>query len=330
VAEVAAAPAAPAPAPAAPAPTPTPSTGPDDDGPTVDVTKATDVAVGRQGAVTSASKEATEIGLAVLQKGGNAVDAAIAVAFALGVTHPTAGNIGGGGFMVIRTPDGKSTAFDYREVAPRGASRDMYVNDKGEVTKDSRLGPRAAGIPGDVAGFEVAHKRFGKLPWKDLVMPAVGLAKDGVILDSFHASDMGWGAKSMGEYLKALEADPKSPPALREAVKLTLARFTRPDGTPFQEGDRWQQPELAQTLFDIARGGAKAFYRGPLAAKMAKQMKAMGGLWTTADLAGYKVIERKPIVFEYRGNQIITMPPDRKSTRLNSSHNPASRMPSSA
>lgn len=307
-----AAPPAPAPAaPAAPAPAPAPetTTGPDDDGAKVDVAKATDVAVGKQGAVTSASKEATEIGLEVLKKGGNAVDAAVAVAFALGVTHPTAGNIGGGGFMVIRTADGKSTAFDYREVAPRGASRDMYVNDKGEVTKDSRLGPRAAGIPGDVAGFETAHKRFGKLPWKDLVMPSVALARDGVVLDSFHAGDMGWGAKSMGEYGKALEADPKSPPALREAVKLTVARFSRPDGTPFQAGDRWLQPELAQTLEAIAKGGAKAFYRGPLAARMAKEMKAMGGLWTTADLAGYKVIERKPIIFDYRGNQIITMPP---------------------
>jgi gamma-glutamyltranspeptidase / glutathione hydrolase len=309
---VAAAPAPVAPAaPAAPAP-PLPAestTGPDDGGAKVNVATATDVAVGKQGAVTSASKDATEIGLEVLKKGGNAVDAAVAVAFALGVSHPTAGNIGGGGFMVIRTADGKATTFDYREVAPRSATRDMYVNGAGEVTKDSRLGPRAAGVPGDVAGMEMAHRRFGKLKWNDLVMPAVALARDGVVLDSFHAIDMGWGAKSMGEYLKALEADPKSPPALREAVKQTLARFSKPDGTAFAEGDRWLQPELAVTLEAIAKGGAKAFYRGPLAAKMAKQMKAMGGLWTTADLAAYKVIERKPIVFEYRGNQVITMPP---------------------
>lgn len=300
--------AAPAQPPAAPPPAES-ATGPDDDGAKVDVATATDVAVGKQGAVTSASKEATEIGLDVLKKGGNAVDAAVAVAFALGVTHPTAGNIGGGGFMVVRTPDGKATTFDYREVAPKGATRDMYLDASGAVTKDSRQGPRAAGIPGDVAGMEMAHRRYGKLPWKDLVMPAVALARDGVVLDSFHAADMGWGAKSMGEYLKALEGDAKSPPALREAVKKTVALFSKPDGTPFAAGDRWVQPDLAVTLEAIAKGGAKAFYRGPLAAKMAKDMKAMGGLWTAADLAGYKVIERKPIVFAYRGTTVITMPP---------------------
>lgn len=310
-APVAAAPAPVAPAPApAPVPAPAePTTGPDDEGAKPDVGAQTDLAVGKQGAVTSASKEATDIGLAILQKGGNAVDAAIAVAFALGVSHPSAGNIGGGGFMVVRTPDGKTAALDYREVAPRGATRDMYVDAEGKVTKDSRLGPRAAGVPGNVAGFELAHKRFGKLPWKDLVSPSVALAKDGVILDSFHAGDMAWALKSMTDYSKALEADPKSPPALREAAKLTVARFSRPDGTPFQTGDRWQQPELAKTLEAIAKGGAKAFYRGPIAATMAKQMKAMGGLWTAADLAGYKVIERKPIIFNYRGNEVITMPP---------------------
>lgn len=312
-------PAAPAPAPAAPEPAaaapaapaaPAESaTGPDDDGAKVDVATATDVAVGKQGAVTSASKEATEIGLEVLKKGGNAVDAAVAVAFALGVTHPTAGNIGGGGFMVVRTPDGKATTFDYREVAPKGATRDMYLDANGQVTKDSRQGPRAAGVPGDVAGMEMAHRRYGKLKWKDLVMPSVALARDGVILDSFHAADMAWGAKSMGEYAKALEADPKSPPALVAAAKKTLAVFAKPDGTAFAAGDRWVQPELAVTLEAIAKGGAKAFYRGPLAAKMAKEMKAMGGLWTTGDLAAYKVLERKPIVFDYRGTTVITMPP---------------------
>ncbi len=306
VAPAAPAPAAPAPAPAAPDEL---LGGPDDGGAVALAAKVTDLAVGKQGAVTSASKEATDIGLAILQKGGNAVDSAIAVAFALGVSHPSAGNIGGGGFMIVRTADGKATALDYREMAPRGATRDMYLDAAGAVTKDSRLGPRAAGVPGNVAGFEVAHKRFGKLPWKDLVLPAVALARDGVVLDSFHAGDMGWAAKNMGEYVKALEANPKSPPALLAAAKATVARFAKPDGTPYATGERWMQPELAKTLEAIAKGGAKAFYRGPLAVKMAKEMKAMGGLWTTADLAGYKVIERKPIVFAYRGHEVITMPP---------------------
>ena len=270
---------------------------------------ATDVAVGRQGAVTSAAPEATAIGLAVLQKGGNAVDAAVAVAFALGVAHPTAGNIGGGGFLVIRTPAGLVTSLDYRETAPGAATADMYLDAKGDPTRDSRIGPRAAGIPGDVAGMALAHKRFGKLPWKDLVMPAVALARDGFVLDSFHAEDMQWGAKSMGDYLAQLEADPKANPALREAVRKTVALFRRPDGTPLAQGDRWVQPELAKTLEAIAKGGAKAFYRGRLAARMAKEVKAMGGIWTAKDLAGYKVLERKPVTFDYRGHQVFTMAP---------------------
>lgn len=295
---------------AAPADVPASTTGPDDGGSIAEAAaKATDVAVGRQGAVTSAAPEATQIGLDILKRGGNAVDAAVAVAFALGVAHPTAGNIGGGGFMVIRTAEGVATTLDYRETAPRGASRDMFINAKGEVSKESRVGPRSAGIPGDVAGFEAAHKRFGKLAWKDLVMPSVALAKDGIVLDSFHADDLKWGAKSMSDYLAELDADERSKPALRDALRKTLALVQRPDGTPFQTGDRWLQPELAVTLEAIAKGGAKAFYRGPLASKMAKQVQAMGGLWTAADLSGYKVIERKPIVFDYRGYQIITMPP---------------------
>jgi gamma-glutamyltranspeptidase / glutathione hydrolase len=301
--------ATPAPPPA-PAPTAGPTTGPDDGGArAAAAAKATDVAEGKAGAVTSASAEATAVGLEILKKGGNAVDAAVAVGFALGVSHPTAGNIGGGGFMIIRTADGKAVALDYREMAPRGASSDMYLNAKGEVTKDSRQGPRAAGIPGDVAGFEAAHKRFGKLKWRDVVMPAAALAKDGIVLDSYHAEDLQWGAKSMTDYLAALEADPASKPALREALRKTLALVQRPDGTPFQAGDRWVQPDLAATLTAIANGGAKAFYRGALAQKMAKQVQAMGGLWTAQDLAGYRVVDRKPVMFEYRGNQVITMPP---------------------
>ena len=151
------------------------------------------VATGRRGAVASAEANASDVGLAILKRGGNAVDAAVAVAFALGVTHPTAGNIGGGGFMVIRLPDGTSTAIDYREMAPRAATRDMYLDAGGKPTPDSRLGPRAAGIPGVVRGLEYAHRKYGRLPWRELVRPAIALARDGVELDAFHARRDGRG-----------------------------------------------------------------------------------------------------------------------------------------
>jgi gamma-glutamyltranspeptidase / glutathione hydrolase len=264
--------------------------------------------VGVHGAVTSAEAHASDIGLEVLKKGGNAVDAAVAVAFALGVTHPSAGNIGGGGFMVIRLPDGTATTIDYREVAPLKAHRDMYLDKKGEVTRKSREGPLAAGIPGVVAGLAMAHEKFGSLPWKDLVMPAVALAREGWKLDSFHAEDMTWGTERM----KALaEAATKENPrgALARGYAATLATFLKSDGSAYQTDELWKQPELADTLEAIANQGPGAFYRGPLARKMAESVKAMGGIWTEKDLAEYRAIEREPLTFEYRGHGIITMPP---------------------
>ncbi len=264
------------------------------------------VATGRKGAVATAEANATEIGLAVLKRGGNAVDAAVAVAFALGVTHPTAGNIGGGGFMVIRLPDGTSTAIDYREMAPGAASRDMYLDAGGTPTRDSRLGPRAAGIPGVVRGLEHAHRKFGRLRWRELVAPAVRLARDGVVLDGFHADEMAGVTRTMAEYAATV---PESNPALREAMAATLRTFRRPDGTPYTAGETWRQPDLAATLDAIAAGGADAFYRGRLARRLASGVAAMGGIWTEADLAGYKAVERQPIRFTYHGHDIITMPP---------------------
>ncbi len=264
------------------------------------------VATGRKGAVATAEANATEIGLAVLKRGGNAVDAAVAVAFALGVTHPTAGNIGGGGFMVIRLPDGTSTTIDYREMAPGAASRDMYLDAGGTPTRDSRLGPRAAGIPGVVRGLEHAHRKFGRLRWRELVAPAVRLARDGVVLDGFHADEMAGVTRTMAEYAATV---PESNPALREAMAATLRTFRRPDGTPYTAGETWRQPDLAATLDAIAAGGADAFYRGRLARRLASGVAAMGGIWTEADLAGYKAVERQPIRFTYHGHDIITMPP---------------------
>src|SRR5690606_5807562 len=261
------------------------------------------------GMVVSASAIASEVGARVLEAGGNAVDAAIAVGFALGVTHPSAGNIGGGGFMVIRFPDGRATALDYREVAPGKATRDMYLDAAGEVTGDSRRGPRAAGIPGDVAGFALAHQKYGSLPWKDLVMPAVKLARDGHVLDATHAEDLQWGSKAVALYLAELQANKKTDIDLLVAVEKSLAVWRKPDGSDYQEGDLWVQPELAVTLEAIAVGGADAFYRGPLARTMAREVAAMGGLWTEKDLAGYRAVEREPVAFEHRGYRIITMPP---------------------
>ncbi len=272
---------------------------------------ATDVATGKRGAVTSAEKHATAIGKAVLEKGGNAVDAAVAVGIALGVTHPTAGNIGGGGFMIIQFPDGRSTALDFREMAPGKASRDMYLDKSGNPTMDSQLGPRAAGIPGNVAGFAMAHKKYGSLPWKELVEPAIALARDGHEVDSFHADEMKSTAAEIDTWLVQLEAAPDAAKkaGLIAGIKETLTIMRKPDGSPVGAGDRWAQPALATTLEAIAQRGAAAFYRGPLAAKMAAEVKKMGGLWSTGDLAAYRALERKPIVFDYRGNRIVTMPP---------------------
>jgi gamma-glutamyltranspeptidase / glutathione hydrolase len=264
------------------------------------------LATGRRGAVASAEANASDIGLAVLKRGGNAVDAAVAVAFALGVTHPTAGNIGGGGFMVIRLADGTSTAIDYREMAPGSASRDMYLDAAGAPTPDSRIGPRAAGIPGVVRGLELAHRKFGKLPWRELVEPAVQLARDGVVLDSFHADEMAAVTRTMAEFAGKV---PEDKLALREGMTATLGTFRKADGATYAAGETWRQPDLAGTLAAIAAGGADAFYRGPLARTLATRVAAMGGIWTEADLAAYKAVEREPIRFAYHGHDIVTMPP---------------------
>lgn len=251
------------------------------------------VALGTRGAVTSAESHASEVGLQILRGGGNAVDAAIAVAFALAVTHPSAGNLGGGGFMVVRMSDGRLAAIDYREVAPKAAHRDMYLDAKGEPTNDRLVGPKAAGIPGTVAGLALAHERFGSLPWKDLVMPAVALAEEGHTLDSWHADDL---ARAVSRMKEAGFDD-------------SARHYAKEDGSGFRPGDRWTQPDLARTLRVIADEGPRAFYEGPLATKLVEGVKAAGGLWSAEDLAGYRAVEREPITFDYRGHRVITMPP---------------------
>ncbi len=249
-------------------------------------------AVGIHGAVASAEAHASEAGLEILKRGGNAVDAAIATAFALAVTHPSAGNLGGGGFMVVRTAKGEILAIDYREIAPHAASRDMYLDAKGEVTRGSLDGPRAAGIPGTVAGLQMAHERFGSLPWADLVAPAIRLAAEGHTLDSFHADDLAGAVAKMDKL----------------GFKATADLYRGSGGALLVTGDLWKQPELAASLRVVAED-PRAFYAGPFAAKMVAGVRSGGGIWSEDDLRGYRAIAREPIVFPYRGHEIITMPP---------------------
>ena len=250
-------------------------------------------AVGIHGAVSSAEGHASEVGLAILKRGGNAVDAAIAVGFALAVTHPSAGNLGGGGFMVVRMADGKTAALDYREVAPGAATRDMYLDAKGNPTRASVDGAKAAGIPGTVAGLALAHEKFGTIAWAELVAPAIKLAREGHTLDSFHAEDLANGVERMMK-LPGNEA--------------SAAIYRKPDGGAFVTGDRWVQAELAKTL-EIVATGPRNFYEGLLAKQLADGVQKLGGIWTAEDLKGYRAIAREPIAFTYRGVDVITMPP---------------------
>jgi gamma-glutamyltranspeptidase / glutathione hydrolase len=294
---------------AAPAPSAAASSSPSvaSPGPTASApTDPNGVAIGYDGAVSSAEPNASDVGVEILKRGGNAVDAAVAVAFALGVTHPTAGNIGGGGFMVIRLANGEATTIDYREVAPGKAKPNMYVDKLGKVTADSRVGPLAAGIPGVVRGLGLAHKKYGSLPWADLVGPAIRLARDGWQLDRFHADDLAQARERIGKYLLGIEP---ARATLRAAVEGMLNTVQKPDGSAYVAGDTWRQPALAATLGAIAKSGPDAFYTGPLAEQMAKSVRAMGGIWTAKDLAGYTALEREPVRFTYHGNEIISMPP---------------------
>lgn len=246
----------------------------------------------RHGMVGSAEEHASRVGLDILRRGGNAVDAAVAVGFALAVTFPGAGNIGGGGFMVVRLADGRETTIDYREAAPGGAQRDMYLDADGTpVAALSRVGPLAAGVPGSVAGLTYAQQRYGTLPLAAVIAPAIALARDG-----FEVSrDL---SASIDEARDRLSLFPAS------------ARiFLRPDGSALQPGDRLVQPDLARTLDLIARDGADAFYRGPIAGQLTAEMSRSGGLITMADLAAYRAKERPPVVGTFRGHRVVSMPP---------------------
>lgn len=250
---------------------------------------------GRHAMVASQHELASKIGIEILKKGGNAVDAAIAVGIALAVVYPEAGNLGGGGFMLIRSKDGTTKAIDYREMAPKAASRDVFVDTKGELIKGeggSTVGYRASGVPGTLAGFDLAFKKYGsgKIKWRDLVEPARVIAQNGYVLSDRLA-------RLFISYKETLSKYPES------------NRIFLRNGNYFKEGDVLKQPELAQTLSRISLQGAKEFYSGKTAQLIAADMKANNGLITLDDLKGYVAKERTPLIGTYRGHEIITMPP---------------------
>jgi len=249
----------------------------------------------RHGVVASTNEIASRVGVDIMKRGGNAVDAAIAVAFALAVTHPVAGNLGGGGFMMIRLRDGRTTAIDYREVAPAAANRNIYLDQKGDVIKGeggSIEGYRAAGVPGTVRGMELALKKYGsgKLSWAQLIEPARRLAAGGFTVNHTLAR----GLRGNREYLS------KYP----ETKRIYLN-----NGKLFNEGDRFVQPELAATFARLQQRGPNEFYTGQTAQMIAADMKRHDGLLTLEDLRGYVAKERAPLHGTYRGYEIISMPP---------------------
>jgi gamma-glutamyltranspeptidase/glutathione hydrolase len=251
---------------------------------------ATEPVRAKHGMIVAQEPIAADVGLAVLKSGGNAIDAAIAVGFALAVTHPYAGNLGGGGFMLLRMADGKTDFLDFRECAPQKATRDMYLDADGNPTRDSIIGWRSSGVPGSVAGFETAHKKFGSKAWADLIAPAVELARDGFTVSPAFAA-------SLSKSNTNLHLDPES------------RRIFLRDGNFYKPGETLKQPELAATLARIQKDGAQDFYHGETARQLAAAEAAHGGLITLEDLKNYKVIERSPLTGEYKGFHIITSPP---------------------
>ncbi|AMR34373.1 gamma-glutamyltransferase [Mucilaginibacter sp. PAMC 26640] len=243
----------------------------------------------RNGMVVCAYPDASQAGLDVLKRGGNAVDAAVAVQFALAVTHPQAGNIGGGGFMVYRSASGKTNTLDFREKAPAAASTNMYLDSAGNVIKDKSLYTHfAAGVPGAVDGMISAHKKYGKLKWEDLVQPAINLALNGFKMTARLASDIN---RSKAKFTK-----------LNPGKTYLVSK-------DWKEGDILVQTDLGKTLELIRDKGRDGFYDGKTADLIVAEMKAGGGIMTKSDLANYHSVWRKPIVGVYKGFKIITMPP---------------------
>ena len=251
-------------------------------------------AIGYNGAVSSTKYEATSIGLEILKDGGNAIDAAVAVAFALSVVHPSAGNIGGGGFMVIRLANGDVKTIDFREKAPQLSHRDMFLDENEDVILGkSKYSSWACGVPGTVYGLGLAHEKYGSMPWDVLIYPAISLAKYGFNLD-FHNTKI----LNSESYKSLLSYD-----------KVTKEIFTKNDSTNFKLNEKFVQKDLSKTLLRIAKHGYMEFYNGLTADYIVSCMRRVNGLITHEDLSSYKAIERDAVTFNYRGYTIHSMPP---------------------
>lgn len=245
------------------------------------------------GMVSAQERLAAAIGRDIMAKGGNAVDAGVAVAFALAVTLPRAGNIGGGGFMLVHdAKTGQTHAIDYREMAPSGASRDMFLNAAGDPDSDKSLYSGAAsGVPGTVAGMRLALDKYGTMPWADVIAPAIKLAEEGIVVTPELADSI----EAEREYLTKYPA--------------TVKVFFKEGGESYRPGDILVQADLAKTLKKIAAEGPDGFYKGEVAEAISKAVQADGGLITPEDMAAYKVMEREPVRGTYRGHEIVSMPP---------------------
>ena len=249
---------------------------------------------GKNGMVSSVSEIASQVGVDILKRGGNAIDAAVAVGLTLAVVWPSAGNLGGGGFMVIRTANGRATAIDYREMAPAVARRNTYLDDKGEYIKESStFGHKAAGVPGTVAGLAYALEKYGTLKWAQVAEPAHRLAAEGFPVWYMLERSLKAGQEELSRYPE------------------TKRVFLR-DGKPYETGEIFRQPELAATFARLIKSGPREFYEGKTAQLIETSMKRAlnGQTWMTVqDLKNYKVVEREPLRTTYRGYEVITMPP---------------------
>lgn len=244
------------------------------------------------GLAVSTHELADAIGQRVLDSGGNAIDAAVAVGYALSVVHPAAGNIGGGGFALIHLANGQNIALDFREVAPKKATRDMYLDKNGEVVEDlSVVGYLAAGVPGTVKGMSAMLDKYGTRKLKDLIAPSIELAEKGFAITERQAQTMLEARSNLAKFASSKKY------------------FLKPDGTPYKQGEKLVQKDLAKTLRLIAQKGADAFYKGEIAAMIEADMKKNGGIITKDDLASYEVVWRKPVEGTYRGYKILSMSP---------------------
>jgi gamma-glutamyltranspeptidase / glutathione hydrolase len=245
----------------------------------------------KNGVVVSASNLASQVGVEILKKGGNAIDAAVAVGFALAVTYPSAGNIGGGGFMVIHLADGKETTIDYREKAPAKAFRDMYLDEKGNYLSElSNSGVTSTGVPGSVAGLIYVLEKYGTLSISEVIEPAVKLADEGFILDYYTARSFKYNLKNFSRYESSMNVFSKG-------------------GDPYEEGDRFFQPDLAWTLKQVKVKGKEGFYKGKAAELFVEQVQKNGGYITLQDLEEYNPVEREPVKGTYRNYEVISMGP---------------------